>query len=481
MHTINKPRIRHNSKTGRHCTIEALEGRRLLTILSFVRHTVPESESGIYPFVVEDFDSDGDPDFLNGSGFFQNVDGRGTYEYEPNWLVQGPPEIVAVGDIDADGDIDLIQEPNDPTPKPNAGPKRDRLLVHENLGTGRFADGVPIKRAHLDSRVFSLALADIDRDGDLDLISSAIGSGRPPSLVWYENQDSKGSFVLGGSKQTQHHGELLVGDVDGDLDNDVLIASIDGLADGLTLEWYENVGGKEPFGHPLEIGGGQYCALRSHRVSIVDVDGDNDLDLFVTCPSEVSWYENLDGKGSFAASQILSLPQASEEFKGSAIADFDLDGDNDVIVFNARNRDIQNRRLSDDTVLWWIERQGSEFTHPVPILATLPSMEGGDRTPEVVDVDGDGDLDLLAWSPQALDDLGRRYDLVVTWYENRLTGDVDDNGEVTLADFMALSTTYGRAADAIWEDGDFNGDGRVDFTDFILLSTNYGSKRLERG
>ena len=83
------------------------------------------------------------------------------------------------------------------------------------------------------------------------------------------------------------------------------------------------------------------------------------------------------------------------------------------------------------------------------------------------DVDGDGDVDVL--SASSLDDN-------IAWYENRLAGDVDDNGEVAFADFLKLSSNIG-SIDAVWEDGDLDGNGKVEFADFLILSANFGNKR----
>ena len=55
----------------------------------------------------------------------------------------------------------------------------------------------------------------------------------------------------------------------------------------------------------------------------------------------------------------------------------------------------------------------------------------------------------------------------------RLAGDADGNGKVEFADFLLLSTNFGKQ-DAVWADGDFDDNGNVEFADFLLLSTNFG-------
>ena len=55
-----------------------------------------------------------------------------------------------------------------------------------------------------------------------------------------------------------------------------------------------------------------------------------------------------------------------------------------------------------------------------------------------------------------------------------IPGDADGNGIVEFADFLILSSNFGRADGVTRGDGDFDGSGVVDFADFLVLSANYG-------
>ena len=55
-------------------------------------------------------------------------------------------------------------------------------------------------------------------------------------------------------------------------------------------------------------------------------------------------------------------------------------------------------------------------------------------------------------------------------------GDLDLNGKIEFADFLVLSTNFGKD-DASYDEGDVDGDGLVAFADFLLLSTNFGFDR----
>ena len=59
---------------------------------------------------------------------------------------------------------------------------------------------------------------------------------------------------------------------------------------------------------------------------------------------------------------------------------------------------------------------------------------------------------------------------------DRLAGDANEDGEVSVNDFLILSRNFG-AQNADWSMGDFNEDGKVDVGDFLVLSRNFGAKR----
>lgn len=57
-------------------------------------------------------------------------------------------------------------------------------------------------------------------------------------------------------------------------------------------------------------------------------------------------------------------------------------------------------------------------------------------------------------------------DFAGTWY-----GDANLDGDVTFADFVALSGSFGGLGS--WGQGDFTGDGKVQFRDFVILARNF--------
>jgi hypothetical protein len=125
----------------------------------------------------------------------------------------------------------------------------------------------------------------------------------------------------------------------------------------------------------------------------VDVDGDEDLDVLSAGGSEISWYENLSEAGVFGPQRVIT------NLTSSAFAVFaaDLDGDGDADVLSASG--------SDDKIAWYENLDGSGRFGPQQVLG----LAHGARTVVAADLDGDGDLDVLS----AAQDIGG-----IRWYEN---------------------------------------------------------------
>jgi len=99
---------------------------------------------------------------------------------------------------------------------------------------GRFSpDFKPIEIDPDIDRPHSLALADIDRDGDVD--AATCGSLVTGEAVWYEN-DGQGKFTRRLLGRNQGSYDLRIIDMDGDGDLDVLIAG----HHNANLVWFEN-------------------------------------------------------------------------------------------------------------------------------------------------------------------------------------------------------------------------------------------------
>ena len=82
------------------------------------------------------------------------------------------------GDIDGDGDLDLFANQTG-----IGNPDYLHFAWYENLGGGKFSDVRAVRIAR-NYNSHELRPADMDGDGDLDVVVAAYGSN---SMAWYEN------------------------------------------------------------------------------------------------------------------------------------------------------------------------------------------------------------------------------------------------------------------------------------------------------
>ncbi len=147
------------------------------------------SRSSATSVEIADFDSDGDLDFILGNindRLYEN-DGLGGFSIVEAALFPNTTGLtyeIESGDIDLDGDIDLIfAETRTSGENYTRTPFQPNNLIYLNNGAGRFslADTTILAKRE-DS--YAADLADLDNDGDLDIIFSSF---RVPSY-WYENR-----------------------------------------------------------------------------------------------------------------------------------------------------------------------------------------------------------------------------------------------------------------------------------------------------
>jgi hypothetical protein len=91
---------------------------------------------------------------------------------------------VSIGDLDGDGDLDLVLA------KGRHTPLLDRVLLNDGKGGFTAANLGPTA-----DRTYTAALADLDADGDLDVLTS---NDTPDSKLVYLN-DGKGRFAVAGT------------------------------------------------------------------------------------------------------------------------------------------------------------------------------------------------------------------------------------------------------------------------------------------
>ena len=113
--------------------------------------------------------------------WYENTDGQGTFGDQQVITTEadGVPDVYAA-DLDGDGDMDVL----------SASRADDKIAWYENTdGQGTFGEQQVITtQATMPSSVYA---ADLDGDGDMDVLSASSGDDK---IAWYENTDGQGTF-----------------------------------------------------------------------------------------------------------------------------------------------------------------------------------------------------------------------------------------------------------------------------------------------
>lgn len=305
----------------------------------------------------------------------------------------GDTRTLALGDMDGDGDLDLA-----------VGAWSSSFRIWINDGSGSFTDS-GFDESVNGHNVNDLVLADFDQDGDLDVVS--VRDGGEDTRVWMNDGsgglsddgqslpngndadtgdldgdgypdlvlDSGIVYINDGSGQFNEltdlpfKGEVAIGDMNGDGDQDILLA-------GPTSGRVYISDGQDPPGF-ASSGSQPTDGLRS--ADLVDVDSDSDLDAVTS----TGVYEN-DGNGNFSTKQDW----VPEEITTTTVGDVDQDGAADAIL---GLREGVFTGAPDEV---WLNNGSGLFSDAGLAL-------GDARTGALVlgDIDGDGDLDLVAGNP----------------------------------------------------------------------------------
>ena len=345
-----------------------------------------------------DWDLDGDLDvavdgFREGTITFLVGDGHGGFVASSPIPTEPNPAALEACDLDGDGRTDLAMVSGTPSVFPAA----PAFTWFKNLSEGMVRQpAIPLP---VGTTAFALAVLDLDRDGDLDVVTD----GDPAVVV----RNDGGQFS---PPRNIEYGQMLAGyDVDGDGTADLSIDPStgfpiiwlegrgergrapffplarwptsqqfwpidfdgDGLAD-LALEGSVSFNhGDRTFRRPGEIPTSGYAkALRS-----TDFDGDAHSDLIVamTLPAGISVFAGR-GDGGFDEPRSASVKNS---ITALAVGDFDGDGDPDLVTAGDLLNLVRNPG-----------RGG-----PLPAAQTL-GTEGGQVSVALGDLDGDGDLDI---------------------------------------------------------------------------------------
>jgi Leucine-rich repeat (LRR) protein len=331
--------------------------------------------SASFMVMLGDLDSDGDLDMIQCGAGAVSVslnDGIGNYTLagSPYLGADGP---AILGDVDNDGDLDMVIVDSAP----------GNFYIRLNNGAGIFGSAIGLGNASLPFPVYPVpCFGDVNGDGYLDIVASNNLNGAPGQLSVFLNT---GAGTFGSPVNYSIIGSLLsnsiaLGDVDGDGDLDAVTANL--FSTNISVMINNGVGGF-PTGAAFPTTGADPTSL-----DLGDVDGDGDIDVAVVAQSGTLNTDVLlnNGTGNFSTSapgSPFSLPSPNNAAYLALLADMDGDGDLDLVSGGCGANNV-SVRLNNGAGNFNTSPAGSPF--PVGI---------GPFGLAVGDIDGDGDIDVI--------------------------------------------------------------------------------------
>ena len=314
----------------------------------------------------------------------------------------GNPEDAVFVDLDSDGAVDVVSSCEGQT---------KTLFVHwAPADADKYLDSTAWETAALPASkgkqqwMFVLPL-DVDGKNGVDLIAGSKNAGA--QIGWWESPENPRDLAGWKWHPLYDAGwimSLVASDMDGDGDSDVVATDRKGSQRGVL--WLENP--------DADKAGDSWAVHRvgpvdQHEVmflALADLDGDGLEDVLVPDRSDLLlYYRRTDAGGLGWQRHEIRLPDGIGTGKAVAVGDIDLDGRPDIVFSCERAREEKHG------VMWMSNEAGplepDWSGHPI----SGPTGTKYDLV-ELIDIDGDGDLDVLTC--EETENLG------VFWYENPL-------------------------------------------------------------
>ena len=320
--------------------------------------------SATYDTQIIDLDGDGDLDLAQGGVTISRTWlNNGNGEFTLNQEFPGGAYQLAFGDLDGDSDLDMVVAIEEDGGYPG-------FVIYTNNGSGNMTYNSNIGGGVYETK--QIVLADMDEDGDLDIVARQQGS----TLRYITIYDNQGSLTFSPvSSYNNPNGEkMALANIDADTDSDIIIA-----LDNLGFASIINNSGSLTTGASFLPSGPNFEIT---DVDLADFDSDGDMDVFAT-----NGYESItgnsyvflnDGAGAFTqTAQNLETGITYSSFVG----DLDSDGDIDI---------ISGGYISYPRV--WVNDGSANFA----LDQYLPALSTEYSKINIGDLDGDSDADLIA-------------------------------------------------------------------------------------
>ena len=297
-----------------------------------------------------DIDKDGDVDILTG----------GAYESQLKLYVRGasdwtdgsaklPQQATSIhdiepGDVDGDGDLDLLLSDSGGNPTPGAAGGRTRLYLND--GAGNFTDVTTTNMPDILVKwSWDVELVDVDNDWDLDAL---ISCKRCTTSYLFRN-DGTGKFTDDPDALPHFSNNYEFEAIDIDKDGDLDLATINDGASFRDHIFVNDGTGKFIDDTARCLPGAANPSADDNAVIWVDADGDGDPDLFVASLSGPDRLSLNDGNGVFTLSSAAT-PNDTPGSLSVAMADLNGDGRLDLVQAQGEGTDPEKVQLGSDTV-----------------------------------------------------------------------------------------------------------------------------------
>jgi len=337
---------------------------------------------------------------------------------------------VAYADIDLDGDNDLLIT--------GTGPTGVTSTLYENDGSGNFT--AVSQPAIVNVYNGAAEFADVDSDGDMDLMMTGNTSSPSATANLYIN-DGTGNFTIssGTPFEASNSGDIDFGDIDGDNDLDLIMTGKD-ASGNVFSKLYTNNG----TGSFTLVTGTIFTGVYMSSTEFIDVDNDGDLDLLMcgADSSDVSTANLYENNGSGIFNLVIGTPFDNAQFGDIAFGDTDNDGDQDILIVGQND--------SSQYIAKFYINTGTSFS----LQPNTPFPGTFLHSSSFADFNNDGKLDLLH--------IGNALNgLIGHIYENQ------GSNNFVLAD-STLSGSY-NGSNIV---ADLNGDNKIDI---ITTGTSFTS------
>ncbi len=362
-----------------------------------------------------DLDGDGVQDLVVGHNLslVSVVRGRGDLTFEPPVEINLPNEFtdLEIADLDRDGKLDIV----------GALPHGNAVGILWGAGGGTFEPLMTLPGAEGTGEV---EVGDVDNDGRTDLVATAYNSERLITLLSTGGR----SFTPPIEQSLRHAGALKLADFDGD---GVLDAAIGVYEPRVAIA---RGAGNGHFGEPVPVRIGAPCNWLG--VADFDADGAPDFVSVGYTHGEVSVLLNAGAHGTAIPIGSRTLLRTGADPHGVALADLDLDGDLDLVATHFSGASYSVRRNSAGGF-------GTRRDSPAPLEPSLVSTG---------DLNADGRPDVV-WGNRA----------------SHSASVVYGNADGSLQPQDEYSADYGAISAAM---GDVDGDG---FPDLLVANESFGS------